>query len=162
MIDTTAITIGTSARNEANTKASTASAPRPPSSASSEHAGPAVAARRVLLQRVEAGQVHRRPGHRRRRAAPPAARFSAFGLSPNGCVGSRRRIGDRERRAAVGGHERAVAGRCVGGDPRAGQGALEPRVDAREVGADAGRVDRLARRQRHDRQQRSGLAAGAA
>ena len=40
MIDTIAITIGTTARNDANTKASTSSAPRPPIRASSRTPGP--------------------------------------------------------------------------------------------------------------------------
>ena len=40
MIETIAIMIGTIARNEANTKASTSSAPKPPSSASRSTPGP--------------------------------------------------------------------------------------------------------------------------
>ena len=44
MIETIAITIGTNARNEAKTKASTTSAPRPPISASSSTPGPSLSA----------------------------------------------------------------------------------------------------------------------
>ena len=40
MIDTIAMNIGTSARNDANTKASTARAPRPPTTASIRMPGP--------------------------------------------------------------------------------------------------------------------------
>ena len=64
MIETTAIMIGTIARNDAKTKASTISAPNPPSSASSEDAGAVVAAAR-LLEGVEAGQVDRGAAHGR-------------------------------------------------------------------------------------------------
>ena len=42
MIETIAITIGTIARNDANTNASTASAPRPPTSASISTPGPSL------------------------------------------------------------------------------------------------------------------------
>ena len=88
MIETNAISSGTRARNEAKTKVSTTSAPRPPISASSRTPGPLAVGAAVLGQRVEAGQVHR-PA--RRPSAPSSARlaaFSACGFSPKSDVGS--------------------------------------------------------------------------
>ena len=79
MIEAIAMKIGTSARNDANTKASTSSAPRPPSSASSSTPGPS-SPPLSLLERVEAGEVDRRAADRRaaQRRARPASR-------PAGC-----------------------------------------------------------------------------
>src|SRR3954463_6486306 len=73
MIETTAIAIGTMARNEPNTKARTSRAPKPPSSASTSTpaerpregpAGPAGPAA-LVRQRVEAAEAHGRAGDRR-------------------------------------------------------------------------------------------------
>ena len=157
MIDTTAITSGTTASTEANTNSKHDERAEPAEQRLDEHAGAGVAAggRR---QRVEAGHVHRRAadGHAGERVRRRARR-SAVGAE---VVGARaRRVGERVDGAAVAGDERAVAGRGVGGDARAREGRGELRVDAREVGAHAGRGDRLPRRERGDRQERVGLAA---
>ena len=82
------MTIGTTARKDANTNASTASAPSAPSTASSRSPGPSAVLAAVLGQGVEAGQVHRL---RRPTVAPLSAAlaaFSAFGFSPNAESGS--------------------------------------------------------------------------
>ena len=81
MIEAIAIMIGTTARNDAKTKASTISAPNPPSSGLEQDARP-VAATRRLLERVEPGHVDRGAAHRRARDALPCTSFAACGLSP--------------------------------------------------------------------------------
>ena len=132
MIETIAIRIGTNARNEAKTKASTSRAPSPPSSASSKHARALVAAG-LLLQRVEAGQVDGRAADRRARERRARVLLGVAGSRRTGESGSGRRVGEREGRAPVVGDEGAVAGRGVGGDPgRPGSASLEARVDLRE------------------------------
>ena len=85
-IDATAIIIGTNARNEPNTNASTSSAPTPPSIASSSTPGP-LPPPLCDRQRVVAGEVHRcarhgRPRERRGRV------FGRFRVGFEGMVGS--------------------------------------------------------------------------
>ena len=100
MIATSAIRIGTNASSEANTKASTISAPKPPRSVSTNT--PAATAAGLALQRVDAGHEDCAPAtvSAERRGRALRGRVLAEGLS----VGWG--IGDHERRPAVGGDER--------------------------------------------------------
>ena len=124
-----------------------------------EHAG-ALGAAALALQRVEARDVDRRAGDGR--AGQRLARVArGLGVVAEVRLVRARRVDERVHGAAVLGGEDAVAGRGVGRDARAGQRLLQLRVDLREVGAHAGRLDGLARGQRDDRQQRDRLAAGA-
>ena len=85
-IETIAITSGTTARNEANTKVSTTSAPTPPSTASSRTPGPSL----PPLSCASASKPVRRTGSPPTvapRSADCAAR-SAAGFSPNAESGS--------------------------------------------------------------------------
>ena len=161
MIETNAITIGTTARNDANTNASTASAPSAPSIASSRSPGPSESCAAVLGQRVEARQVHRLAGDRRA-LERRARRLLGLRVLAERRVGVGLRVDDRERRAAVLREEGPVAGRGVRREPRAGQRPLELLVDLPQVGLHLRRVGARALRQRHDREQRRGVAAGAA
>ena len=121
MIETTAIRSGTIARNDANTNASTASAPEPAEHRLEQQAGPVAVSAAVLEQRVEAGQVHRLAGHRRaleRRAAPPSRPAGSRRTPSPG----RARVDEREGRCAPSSDTKAlVARRRVGREPRAGQ-----------------------------------------
>jgi hypothetical protein len=87
MIEDTAITIGTTARKEAKTKASTMSAPAPPSSASSRTPGPSPPA---PLSSARASKPVRCTGAPATVAPSSAAlaAFSAFAFSPNWASGS--------------------------------------------------------------------------
>ena len=151
MIETIAISIGTNASSEANTNASTGSAPTPPSSDSRKHPGP-VAAAGLVLERVDA-RSHARA---RPRSCPlttaRAATFAACVLSPNE-LSSAAGIREHEGRPPVRGHECAVARsrRTTRSGSRAAPGGAWPRSGA--AAADAGRGDRRAGGQRHDRQQ---------
>ena len=82
MIETTAITIGTNASKEANTKVSTASAPTPPITASSSTPGPSLSA---PLSSASASNPVRCTGAPATVAPASALRafFSASGFSPN-------------------------------------------------------------------------------
>jgi hypothetical protein len=82
MIEATAMKIGTIARNEANTNASTASAPAPPISASTRTPGPLS----PPLSCWSASNPVRWTGAPATLAPRSVARafFSASGLSPNG------------------------------------------------------------------------------
>ena len=86
MIEVIAISSGTSARNEAKTKARTAIAPAPPSSASTSTPGPLP----PPLWAWSASKPERWTGAPATVAPFSAARarFSALGLSPNGWLGS--------------------------------------------------------------------------
>jgi hypothetical protein len=86
MIETTAMKIGTTARNEAKTKVSTASAPRPPSTASSRTPGPSL----PPLCSARASKPVRCTGRPPTVAPSSAARAarSALGFSPKAESGS--------------------------------------------------------------------------
>ncbi len=162
MIETTAIAIGTRARNEANTKASTISAPTPPSSDSSSTPVPSLRRRLVLGQRVEArSRAPARPptcvSPLSALLAPPWPRSGSRRIGASGSAAGRRsRMSSARRR-----RRSLVASRRVGGDPSAGDSArLDPAVDPGQLGAHPGAVDRLARRQRDHRNQRRRVAAG--
>ena len=161
MIETTAMKIGMIARNEANTKVRTASAPRPPSTASSSRPGPSLSA---PLSSNSASKPVRWTGCARD-GRPPQHRACLLlrlrVLAEDG-VGIGARIHDRERGAAVLRDERVVARRRIGGHARAGQRLVQLPVDPGEVGADARGVDALALGQGHDGDQRRRVAAGAA
>ena len=152
--------IGTIARNDPNTKASTSSAPKPPSRASTQHAGP-VAAAALHRQRVKARQVDAvrpRPWRRRARRSP----FSR----PSGCLrrpGWGRAAGRRRRRSCAG----RVRGRRGCGCSRSRPGAFragrsQARFDRPQSLLCGGRVNRVHRGQRHHGQQRGAVAAGSA
>ena len=160
MIATIAIRIGTTASAEANTNSSTTSAPTPPMIASASTPGPSLpplssaSASKPVTWTGCAGDrraLERVARHPRRVGVVAEVRLVRPG-----------RVDERVHGAAVLRGEDAVAGRGVGRDARAGQRLLERRVDLREVAAHARRLDRLARGQRDDRQQRDRLAAGAA
>ena len=162
MIEAIAISSGTTARSEAKTKIRTASAPRPPISASSEEAGALAVGARVLEQRVEPGQVDGLAGHGE---ALERGRGVQLGLR----VLAERRVrvrasGRRRRRSCWPSSETKVSSpvRGVGGDARVRERLGERLVDRGQVGLDGLGVDGLALRQRHDRHQRRGVAAGAA
>ena len=70
-----------------------------------------------------------------------------------------RDVDEGERRAAVVGDERPVAGRGIGGGPRLRQRGLDLRESRVELLADAGRVDGRALRERHDGDERRDVAA---
>ena len=160
MIDTIAITSGTTARNEAKTNSSTTSAPSPPMTASASTPGPsppplssASASKPVTWTGAPPTVA---PGRRR---GSPSARPRCCCRSPRVRTG---RVDERVHGAAVLRDEGAVAGRGVGRDARAGERLLQRRVELREVAPHPRRLDGLAGRQRDDRQQRDGVAAGAA
>ena len=148
MIETIAIRIGTNASSDANTNASTTSAPSPPSIASTRTPGP-LAAAGLVLERVEAGDVDRRTRDR------VAGEHPRGGLRRLRVVAERlvvrRRVGEHERRAAVGGDERAVAGRRERRRPRPGIAARSFASTWSRPAAHRRRGHRRARRERHDR-----------
>ena len=100
MIEISAISSGTSARNEANTKASTSSAPGPPITDSRQQPQPALL-RAAGRQRVEPADVHRRSGDRdapqRGAGGGDRLRIGAKAAEPRGW-----RIGQQERGAGIG------------------------------------------------------------
>ena len=159
-IETAAVKIGTKARNEANTKASTIRAPKPPTKASSRTPGPSLS---LPLSSASASKPVRCTGSPAivMFASAALAAFSAAGFSPNCSLGIGRRVDDRVHGAPVVGDERVVAGRGVGGDPRSGQGLLQPGVDLGQPGRDLRRVHALPLGQSDHGQQRSDVAAGA-
>ena len=161
MIEKNAITIGTIARKDANTNARTASAPRAPSIASRRSPGPPESS---PLSSASASKPVRCTGwpatvEPLQRRARSLLRLRVLAERR---VGVRLRVDDRERRAAVLRQERLVAGRGVRGEPRAGQRLLQLLVDLPEVRLHLRRVGARALRQGHDRDQRRGVAAGAA
>ena len=158
MIDTIAMNIGTSARNDANTKASTARAPRPPTTASTRMPGTLSVLAAVLHERVVAGQVHRRAGHRDTAQLRPCPLRRVRVLAEGG-VRVAAGKGDREGRAAVGRHERAVTGGRVRGDPCSWQRALDARIDCAQLRPHARGINGLARGERHDGEERRRVAA---
>ena len=87
MIETIAMKIGTIARNDANTNVSTASAPSPPSTASSSRPGPSLSA---PLSSNSASKPVRCTGWPATVVPSSAAlaAFSACGFSPNAESGS--------------------------------------------------------------------------
>ena len=87
MIETTAMKIGMIARNEANTNVSTASAPSPPSTASSSRPGPSLSA---PLSSNSASKPVRCTGWPATVVSfsTALAAFSACGFSPNAESGS--------------------------------------------------------------------------
>ena len=120
MIETIAITIGTNARNEANTNASTSERAEAAEHRLEQHAGPVAAA---PLSSTSASKPVRCTGCAGDRGALQRRARRLLGLR---VLAERRvrvglRVDEREGRAAVLRDERAVAGRGVGGDPRAGQ-----------------------------------------
>ena len=158
MIDTIAMNIGTIARNDANTNASTAQRAQAADHRLDQDAGTVAVLAAVLHERVVTGQVHRRAGHRDAAQLGPRPLRRVRVLAEGG-VRVAARVGDREGGAAVGRHERAVTRGCVGGDPRPRQRALEARLDRAQLGAHARGVHGLARGERHDREERGRVAA---
>ena len=142
MIETTAITIGTKARNDANTKVSTSSAPNAADQRLDQHARALAVGAAVLDQGVEPGQVHGRAPTVTPASAALAA-FSASRVLAELRVGVRRRVDDREGGAPVLGDEGAVAGRGVGGDRAPGQRLLQAASRLPPVRAHAAGVDRF-------------------
>ena len=102
--------------------------------------------------------MHRRAGHRDAAQLGPRSLRRVRVLAERG-VGVAARVGNRERGAAVGRHERTVTRGCVGGDPRSRQRALEARLDGAQLGAHARGINGLARRELHDGEERSRVAA---
>jgi hypothetical protein len=70
-------------------------------------------------------------------------------------------VDERERRAAVGRHERPVASRGVGGDPCRRESRLHASERSCEFVLDVWGIDRCALRQLHDGNERSNVAAAA-
>ena len=157
MIEMKAITIGTKARNEAKTNASTSSAPTPPITASRSTPGPSLS---PPLSSASASKPVRCTGLAAT-CAPLTARLAAFGLGVLAELGIRvrPRVDDGEERAPVLGDEALVAGGRVGGDPRPPAALLEPGVELLQVRPDVRRVHALALRQRDHREERRAAVA---
>ena len=157
-IATIAMSSGTIAIHEANTKARTRSAPAPGDQGLDDDARATVLrpVGRCRAQRVEPGDVHRGPLHGD--AGQGLLRRARLGLP--GVHAAERRDGDeRERRAPVRGHEGPVVRRRVGGDAGVGQRGLDLRHRRLQLPGDAGCVDGRAPGQRHDRHDRSDVSA---
>ncbi len=131
-IETTAIMIGTIARNDPNTKASTSRAPKPPSSASTSTPGP-VAAAALHGQRIKAGQMNavRRPPSCAGECGARSFRGLRVVFKGLGAVG--RRVGDDEGRVPVAREEGGAPGARVARQTRAGQGVLQARFDRPQI-----------------------------
>ena len=165
MIETNAITIGTTARNEANTNAEHGErAQRRPASPRARSPGPPESCAAVLGQRVEARSgAPAAPADRRAARARRSPPSPACGFSPNAESGSGVRVDDRERRAAV--LRRGRSCRRSRRTTRAASRAAPAPASGRPALRSAftcGESARRALRQRHDREQRRGVAAGAA
>ena len=132
MIETIAIRIGTNASSEANTNASTTQRPEAAEHRLEQDAR-AAAATRLVLERVETGHLNRRAPDSVARE-DRRGRLGGLRVRPERLV-VRRRVGEHERRAPVGGHERAVAGRRERRGPASGEGSLQLRRELVECRA---------------------------
>ena len=140
-IATIAISSGTRASADANTNASTPSAPTPATRVSLRNDGPALVLG-CLLEHGAAGQHHVGAAHE------PTVGRALRGLDHlrvdlgGAWVGLvlDLRMHDRVCRLSVVGDERVVTGRAVRGDPGAREGVGEPTLELAQVGANRGVV----------------------
>ena len=160
MIDTTAITSGTTASARGEHEQQHDQRAEAADHRLGEQAGTVVVAAALVGERVEAGHVDGRAadGHVLQRVARLPRRL---GVGAEVVAVGARRVDERVDGVAVTGDECAVARRGIGRDASTGERLLERRVDLREVGLHAGRLDGLAGRERDHRQQRHRVAAGA-
>ena len=143
MIDAIAITIGTTARNDANTNAEHGErAERRPAAPPAARPGPPESSPLSLARASKPVRCTGCAGRPSRPCSAALAAFSAFGFSPNGRVGVGR-AGRRPRTPCARPWRGTSCRRssAYDGEPRAGQRPLELLVDLAQVGLHRRRVD---------------------